>query len=680
MVGLSLAAVGCNDSPTRQAEKRVMKQVEDAERLRERAQSMLADVLFMVNVKKDEPGASFEEAAPLFNVVVKDENTTVTVKYASETGSTLNPKALTALTEARKALTSAVAESGAPKPALVLANESLACVRALQGTCEEYKANVLRQNIAVAVGQIQDSIPVIRAHLNVQSYIDKLVGGAKEEVAPQIEKILIEIKAESDALQVKVDAAQTEKGKQEAARAKLMGDTTRLAKELNDLGQKLTSANVPQKMELLKEIEAKEIEAKKADLRTKVAEKAIEDVTAELVLLDVRVKTAAVRQVMFKDFEKKHGESAGKHRTTRTMQTNLTVSAGNDMVKRLEKIEGDWAALAKIELAAQVCYDDAAGLLKYAQGLAGPDHGASLPSSEGQARMASARIDIATLAQRRTNAALAASVRKLWREITRLRPKSSDAKAGGEVVLNDPEEVLARLEVFPSSKKKAATARPTTATSQKADAGSVTAVSKKKAAAEEYGLAIRAFKSAVAQDAVPLSWVNRGRLAHATYMYAICANHPESLKAAQAVIRIALADKRESPNVGTLLAIEQRLTFGADTFLTVKEVVGDKMIHTDSADNGSFFRELHGGRTTKDLPGTVYMFDKETEGHKAGEVSVMISRGLYMTPPEGFELTIPADMTIRGLPYKKMTEDKVSKKKKRTTVILESGGRMPGKS
>ena len=44
-----------------------------------------------------------------------------------------------------------------------------------------------------------------------------------------------------------------------------------------------------------------------------------------------------------------------------------------------------------------------------------------------------------------------------------------------------------------------------------------------------------------------------------------------------------------------------------------------------------------------------------------GEVSLMVGPGLYITPAEGFELTIPADMTIREVPYKANTKIKVAR-------------------
>ena len=645
---MSLAAVGCNDSPTRQAEKNVMEQIAQAQRLCGRAQGMLRDTLFLVN---DMP-------APLFEIVPPESDggpPSMNVTFPAES-SQLNPQAIEALAKARKALVAAVAESAAPEPALVLANESLARIRMLQGACEDHKADALRRKIARTVAEIQGDIPVIRAHLNVQIQVDRLAGGAREEVAPQIDKILAEIKAETEALKVKVTAAQTAKDGLDAQRAKLMADATRLAAELSKLGQDHATATAPKtKIILLKEIELKEVQAEKVTLRTKVAEAGIADATALLARLDLAAKAAGIRQTMVEALKQEHKTSADSRGTTRTMSTNLTGAAAEAVVKMLQGVERDWAKLGMTELAAQVCYDDAAALLKKAQRLAGADHkGASLPASEGQARMASARIDLAPLDQHRTNVALATSMRALWRDISRLKPKAPGAAPTTRP--NDPDKVLTAIEGFPSSGKK--DGKPV----------AVTAADKKKAAAKKYSQARRAFESAVAKGDAKRLWLDHGLLAYSIYMYAICANDSPSLVNAQKAIQIALQGKRESPDVMNLLAVERKLTFGARALVTVKEAgAGGEMILTDGPANGSFFKELIDGRTTKDLSGTVYVYDQDIGGYKAGEVRLMISPGVYMKPPEGFELTIPADMTVRGVSYKGGTKVKVG-----------SGGLMPG--
>jgi len=655
MIGVCLLA-GCGDSPTRQAEKRVMDQIDRAERLCTRAQGMLRDVLFHVN---DQP-------APLFDLL--KEGTPVVPKLKPEMVDQLNPQAVTALAEARKILTGAVKESDAPNAVLALAHESLARVRTLQGACEEHKANVLLVKIALAVGRVRDQIPVVAAHLDVQGYVTKLAGGATDQVAPQIQKILGEIKAEIAALQAKVKTAQAEKTRLETLHAKLAKDTADLAAALGDLGQKKALAKSDTRIAVIAEIATKEIAAEKTTLRTKETEVALADVKASLASLDVQVKAADARQKMMEAVEAELKTIGGTRDRTKTMVANLTAAATKGIVEKVTAIAKDWVELAAVEQAARACYDGAAALLKKARSLAGTAHkGASFPAGQGRAWMASARVDVAPLGQQQTNAALAKSLRDLWRGLSRVQ-------GGAEAALPAAlAEALNAIETFPPPE---------------GDDKPLTPAAKRTAAARKYTAAARAYQDAVAAGVPTLAWVDRGHLACARYLYAIhmyaAASDPantdqgeakrlkadalQSLKLAQMEIQAALADKRESPHVGSLKAVEERLTFGKYAFVTVKDVgPGGQMVGTDGAANGTFFRELGSGRTTKDLPGTVFVFGADLGERKAGEIVLKVDQGQYMPPPEGLELTIPAEMTVRNTTYKANTKIKVA-----------SGGLMPG--
>lgn len=668
---MSLVA-GCGDSPTRQAEKEVMKQIDLAERLCARAQAMLGDVLFFVN---DQP-------APLFKIPDADADSVAVVKLpAGEMADQLNPQAVKALADAQEALRGALKQSVAPKAVLALAHESLARVRTFQGACEEHKANLLRVKIAYAVGQAKNQIPVVNAHLDVQGYVNKLAAGSKDLVAPQIQKILGEIKAEIGKLQEKVKATETEKARLDTLHAKLAQDASDLAAALRDLGQKKALAKSDAKIAIIKDIEVNEIKAEKTTLRTKEAEIALADVKGALATLAVAVKAATARQEMMEGVAGELTAADGTRDRTKKMAANLTDAVIKDVVARVTAVAKDWAELAKIEQAGQVCYDDAAGLLKKARRLAGAaQKGAALWAGEGRALMAGARLNIGALGQQRANAALAAAVKVLWQEISRLE--------GGQTPEAMPEaltKALGEIETFPSTDAKG---KP------------LTAAGKQAAAAGKYRSAAEAFEMAVNPKNLPklknlpdLSWVDRGHQACARYMYAInmyaavtTEGDPlnadkaeterlrgdalQSLKLAQVEIQEALVGIRQSPSVGILLAVEERLTFGANAFVTVKDVSpSGQMIATDGAANGTFFRELDRGRTTKDLPGTVYVFGADVGQRKAGQVLLLIGRGQYMPAPEGLELTIPAEMTVRNTLYKAKGKVKVL-----------NGGLMPGTS
>ena len=670
MLGLSIAAVGCGDSDTRQAEKRVMDYVDRAERLCGRAQAMLADVLFMVNNKP----------APMYEVLKDNETASVTLK--PEMVQQLNPKAVAALESARRALGRALTESDAPGSAMALAHQSLARVRMLQGACEEHDANVARANMARTVGRIRGRVPAIRSHLSLHDYIDELTEGERDVVASQLKKMLAGVKAEIDGFQDKVNAEQILKGKQEGIRDTLLKDISRLTSELRALGEKKALAKNDEKIPLLRLIEAKAIEAEKAALRVKKAEDALVGLKASMARLTAYVESAKVRQEMIKTFITDQTAADGDRGRRRKSGDALISAAWGEMVGRLKVLETDWAVLTRAEQAAQVCYDEAASLLKKAQALAGDTHrGASLPAGEGRALMASAHLDLAALPQQRVNAEVAKTVKALWQGIDR-RQRRGRGGAGSDTPTPLSAAVDSTLRAIESF------AAPTGAAEKD---GLLTVMAKRKAAAGKCELAGKAFDAAVEQGDPVLSWVDRGRLAHAKYvyavnMYAVSSSEistldrakPEhrkalreakevmkksqyALKDGQKAIAHALQGKRRSPNVGALLPVEEELTFGANALVSVKEIdAGGRMVLHEGPTNGTFYKDLVTGRATKDIPGAVYVFDNiegvDASGnpktlYAAGDIRLLLADGQYMVPPPGLELTAPAKMTIKNSEY-----------------------------
>ena len=657
-LGLSLAAVGCEDSPARQAEKRVMVEVDRAERLCDRAESMLEDAVFKVD----------RDFAPLFNVL---EDTTPTVTIDLEMVDQLNPKAVGALEAARKAIKGVVRETAADKGVLALANEALARVRAMQGGCADRNANVVRARIARTVAAVRSKILIARAHLGVQNFVDDLAGPGAQ-VAERIQKRLDEVKAEIVALRTRIRTQQTEADKQAALRTKLLAEATGLREEQRQLEQKESLAKGDERIVLIKQVEDKEIKAEGILVRVKGIEDLIADMKAADVRLNKVVEVAEVRQTMIQALADERKSAGDSHGTARKAEDNLLEAVLAQIGDGLKAVEKDWVELARLERGAQECYGDAADLLDKAQGLAGRS-GASMPAKEGRAWIANARLDVVTLPQHHTNVLLGRTIENLWREVARRKRTGLGAAGAQEALPPQVKAALARITSLPSLDRKPGSE------GDKA----VSAADRKKAAAAKFRRAQRAFRTAVQRGRPPLMWVDRGHLALALYMAALCTEGPEaskSLKEAQDEIVDALKDKRESPHVRALLDIEKQLTFGDAAFLIVdaidadgKMVVAEMSVAADGVVNGSFFKALDDGRTTKDLPGAVYVVGKDIQDaggavlHRAGAILLLVEGGRYMSPAEGLTLTIPAKMKIFERTYEARQELKVP-----------SGARMPG--
>ena len=688
-----IAAVGCEDSPARQSELRIMAEIARANRLCDRAQSMSGGVLFFV---RDDPAPRFEtlkgELVPAdvtFGIESKDEQNPQALMKALDR---LNPQALTALDEARKALKGVLGEAEAPALAQALAKDALARVRSLQGQAEAYKANIVRRQVARIAAAINETLPIASAQANALDYVQDVVtrsgGSTDDSIKSGIAKLIEGVKSEIGQLDTDMKALQGVVTERTAARDALVKQSSAFRGQVGEMEQKRALATGAQKITLIQQIEAKQIELDKSVRQTGEAEAAVADANGSITRLQTVIAAANARLATLASSEADRKtaagvqDAAGKSADERIAKTREAI--GKDLVA----LAAAWTELDRQERAAQVCYDDAAGLLdkarKILSGVGGDEFGSSgnaigglspaaaaaktrteaivgLAVSQGRAHVSSAELDIASLLQHDTNVRLAAGIEKLWPRILPRKDRASAGAGGGA----PPEEVSTALSTI-------------TGLAVRKGAGPASdkltgAAARNAAAALKYKLAEKAFRDAVKEQSPTLKWMDRGLLAGALYMYGVCARDSVSIKDAQDQIKKAIDRRIDSPLVArSLRPIKEMLTFGANAFVTVTDVSADgEMLLEQGAEKGTFVKTFGQGRTGKDLPGAVYVAGREIQrgqvSHPKGTILLRVAGGQYLPAPAGLVLTIPADMTILGQSYKKGDE-----------VVVPSDSKMAG--
>jgi len=649
MLGLFLAAmVGCGDTPARESDTKVADAVKRAERLCDRAQTIMAEVPFLIDGKM----------APLFE---PSHATTPKGTFDISKMDELNPKAVAALEEARSALKDVLGESDAPVLAQALARSAMARVRVLQGRCESYNAVRAREKAAAAGTMVNELVLRATTQLSVLDCADDPSGasarGAGGTVKEKIAELIESAKAEVSQRGKDVQAVQTVLDEQTTVRDGLVKQATADRKALTELEQKKALAAGDDKVALILQVELKEIELSKTLQATAAAEttmaRAAGAVQRRKAFLDdanVRLKgletREAERQAAADEQAKKRGEAAKA----------VTATAGL-IEAEVKTLAAAWANLAGFEGAAQVCFDDAAELLGKARSLAGREAGAggrgktltpseavgmsgkrmvvTSASAQGRAYLSSAELDVASLPQQRANVKLVEMVQRLWRDIMQRQGRDEDI----------PAELKAALESIVALPGKAPGGAP------------VDVASKRAAAAEKFDLAKKTLAVAIKAQDPNLRWADQGQLAYAKYMYAVYAQDSESILDAQNEILNALARNRESQYVKPLLNYEKMLTFGDLAFATVTDVSADgELLLAQGTDKGTYVKQFDDGRTAEELPGAVYFvgakIDLQGKTYKAGDILLRVADGQYMPAPAGLKLKVPADMTIDDKPHK----------------------------
>jgi len=628
MLSLCLAfVVGCGDTASSEADAKVVAAVQRAERLCDRAQTIMAEVPFLIG----------DEMAPLFT---PSEASAVIGSFDVTKMNELNPKAVAALEEARSVLKAVQDESDAPALTQALAASAMARVRVLQGLGEAYNAARARRKVAAAGVVVNELVLRAAAELSVVDYVDGLAGSkagstgqtAREKIAELVERAKVEISRCDDA----VGIAEADLVKQTDARDALVKKTTGFRAELSAFEQGKTQAKGEDKVALILQIEAKQIELDKALHATAVAEAAMVDARGVLQRRRAFQEAAKVTLTTLNTMGTMRQVEVGKLAEKRTEAVGSVTKTQGRLEAEVKTLAAAWADVARFEAAAQVCFDDAAKhldrALLVARKVSGADGKGMLVmagSAQGRAYLSSAELDTASLLRQRANVKLAESVQRQWREI-------AQRQGADESV---PAELKASLEsmvAFPPS---------------------VDVASKRKAAAAKFDKAKGAFAAAVRNQVPNLRWADRGQLAYATYMYAVYARDSLSIRAAQQEILDVLSTTRESPFVKSLLEYEKMLTFGALTFATVTGVSPEgELVLAEGADNGTYVKSFDDGRTTKDLPGAVYFvgakIDLQGETYEPGKILLRVADGQYLAAPEGLKLNVPVDMTINGKPYK----------------------------
>lgn len=656
MLSLCLAAVvGCGDAPARESDTKVVDEVKKAERLCDRAQTIMDEVPFLVDGKM----------APLFEPsVAKAPRGTFDIDKMDD----LNPKALDALKEARAALEGVLDESDAPISAQALALSALARVRVLQGRCEAYNVARTRRKVAAAAAMAKTLAMQATTQLSVLDCADGLSGtsgkGAGGTAKDKIAELILSVESEITKRGNDVKTVQTVLDEQTTVRDGLIRQATAHRKALSDLEQQKALATGDEKVALILQVEAREIELNKTLNATAVAEVAIAEATRTVQRRQAFLDGANARLKALQTRETERQGEAAVQAKKRSEAAKAVDAKAKLMQAEVNALATAWAELARLERAAQVCFDDAAHRLDQARALlpseagdgTGGSGGAITPSratgmsdnrmfvtagsAQGRACLSSAELDVASLPQQRANVKLAETVQRLWREIAQRQGRDEDAPA-------DLKAALASIVAFPPSGPSGK--------------DPVDVASKRAAAAEKFELAKKALTAAIGAQDPNLKWADQGQLAYAKYMYAVYARDSEYILDAQKEILNVLSRNRESQYVKPLLEYEKMLTFGALAFATVTGVSADgELVLAQGADNGTYIKVFDDGRTAEDVPGAVYLvgagIDLQGKTYNAGDILLRVADGQYMPAPAGLKLKIPADMTIRGKPYKANTD------------------------
>ena len=676
MLSLSLAAVvGCEDAPARQAELRIMAEITQANRLCDRAQSMLDEVLFFV---ADRP-------APLFKV----QEGKLDVRFDRARMNDLNPQALEALADARKGLKGVLAETEAPALAQALARDALARIRSLQGQAAAYQANQVRREAARLAAAINGMLPAASAQADALDYVEDMIarngGDAGDSIKSGIANLVEGVKAEMGQLGADLKAQQGVVAERTAARDALIKQGSALRGQVSELEQKRSLAPRDAKIALIQQIEAKQIELDKAIRQTGEAETAVAVANKAIVRIQAVIAAAGARLATLESLEAGRKTAAGAQDVAGQSADERMGKMREAIGKGLIVLAAAWTELTGLERAAQVCYDDAAGLLgkarKTLSNVDGDEFGASgstggsspaaaaagtrtemvvgLATSQGRAHVSSAELDIVSLFQHDTNVRLAASIEKLW---PRILPRKDRAAPGGGALPKDVADALSAIRGLAALTGAASGAEAPTGPAARTASAAV-----------KYKQAEKAFREAIKEQRPTLKWMDRGLLAGALYMYGVCAKDSPSIKDAQEQILKAIDKKSESPLVSASLGpIKDMLTFGDNAFVTVADVgAGGEMLLAQGADKGTFFKNFGDGRTGKDMPGAVYVAGRAIQrggvDYAPGTILLRVPRDQYVQAPAGLVLTIPADMTIGGQSYKAGDE-----------VIVPSDSKMAG--